>query len=119
MRHRDDESPSPSCRALSVLAACLVLELLAANATALDKITVPVADLTSVEADFEAGRIEIVVSRTRYVWIDRNRDPEKKRRALEETLGKPVLTSNQVTLWALLRARGYASALPGLGRLLL
>ena len=38
---------------------------------------------------------------------------------LEETLGKPVLTSNQVTLWALLRACGYQAGLPGLGRLLL
>jgi maleate cis-trans isomerase len=37
---------------------------------------------------------------------------------LEEALNKPVLTSNQVTLWALLRACGYVSKLPGLGRLL-
>jgi maleate cis-trans isomerase len=37
---------------------------------------------------------------------------------LEETLGKPVLTSNQVTLWALLRACGHASPLAGAGRLL-
>ncbi|MDP6709665.1 MAG: hypothetical protein QF893_25275 [Alphaproteobacteria bacterium] len=38
--------------------------------------------------------------------------------ALEETLEKPVLTSNQVTLWALLRACGHAAPLAGAGRLL-
>lgn len=37
---------------------------------------------------------------------------------LEEMLGKPVLTSNQVTLWALLRACGHTSGVPGFGRLL-
>ncbi len=37
---------------------------------------------------------------------------------LEETLGKPVLTSNQVTLWALLRACGHRSPVAGAGRLL-
>ena len=37
---------------------------------------------------------------------------------LESALGKPVLTSNQVTLWGILRALGYRSTLPGLGRLL-
>lgn len=38
--------------------------------------------------------------------------------ALERALGKPVLTSNQVTLWALLRAAGWTGALEGYGRLL-
>lgn len=38
--------------------------------------------------------------------------------ALEETLGKPVMTSNQVTLWALLQTCGHGACLPGLGRLL-
>ena len=37
---------------------------------------------------------------------------------LEKDLGKPVLTSNQVTLWALLRICGHDLGLPGLGRLL-
>jgi len=37
---------------------------------------------------------------------------------LEAELGKPVLTSNQVTLWALLRACGWSGTLPGHGRLL-
>ena len=37
---------------------------------------------------------------------------------LEEALGKPVLTSNQVTLWAILRALGRPARVPGLGRLL-
>lgn len=35
--------------------------------------------------------------------------------ALETALGKPVLTSNQVTLWAVLRACGYARPVPRLG----
>lgn len=38
--------------------------------------------------------------------------------ALERALRKPVLTSNQVTLWALLRAAGWAGTLDGCGRLL-
>jgi maleate isomerase len=37
---------------------------------------------------------------------------------LERVLGKPVLTSNQVTLWAVLRALKKGSRIPGLGRLL-
>lgn len=37
---------------------------------------------------------------------------------LEAELGKPVLTSNQVTLWAILRALGEPTRYPGLGRLL-
>ena len=38
--------------------------------------------------------------------------------ALEAERGKPVLTSNQVTLWALLRACRWSGAIPGYGRLL-
>ena len=38
--------------------------------------------------------------------------------ALEARLSKPVLTSNQVTLWALLRALGRKSDIAGFGRLL-
>ncbi len=37
---------------------------------------------------------------------------------LEATLRKPVLTSNQVTLWAVLRTLGISTAVPGFGRLL-
>jgi maleate isomerase len=37
---------------------------------------------------------------------------------LEATLGKPVVTTNQVTLWAALRMIGHAAAVPGWGRLL-
>jgi maleate cis-trans isomerase len=37
---------------------------------------------------------------------------------LEGALRKPVLTSNQVTLWALLRAAGWRGTVPGSGRLL-
>jgi maleate isomerase len=37
---------------------------------------------------------------------------------LERELGKPVLTSNQVTLWGILRALGRPALVPGLGRLL-
>jgi maleate isomerase len=37
---------------------------------------------------------------------------------LERALGKPVLTSNQVTLWAILRALGTPPSIPGFGRLL-
>jgi maleate cis-trans isomerase len=37
---------------------------------------------------------------------------------LEAELGKPVLSSNQVTLWAILHALGQPTRLPGLGRLL-
>lgn len=37
---------------------------------------------------------------------------------LESRLGKPVLTSNQVTLWAILRALNLATRVPGFGRLL-
>ncbi len=73
---------------MAVLAAGLGLFLIAASGAGVSKLIVPVADLGSVEADFETGRIEIVVSGTRYVWIDRNRDPEAKRRALEEKLAK-------------------------------
>jgi maleate cis-trans isomerase len=36
---------------------------------------------------------------------------------LERELGKPVLTSNQVTLWGILRALGRPALVPGLGRL--
>jgi maleate cis-trans isomerase len=38
--------------------------------------------------------------------------------ALETRLAKPVLTSNQVTLWALLRALGREGGITGFGRLL-
>jgi maleate cis-trans isomerase len=38
---------------------------------------------------------------------------------LERTLGKPVLTSNQVTLWAILRALGIPPRVRGFGMLLL
>ncbi len=38
--------------------------------------------------------------------------------ALEDELGKPVLTSNQVTLWGVLRALGMSTSVPGFGRLL-
>ncbi|HLX29100.1 MAG TPA: aspartate/glutamate racemase family protein [Casimicrobiaceae bacterium] len=38
--------------------------------------------------------------------------------ALERHLSKPVLTSNQVTLWALLRALGRSAPIAGFGRLL-
>lgn len=38
--------------------------------------------------------------------------------ALERELGKLVLTSNQVTLWAILRALGRAQLIAGFGRLL-
>lgn len=37
---------------------------------------------------------------------------------LEAELGKPVLTSNQVTLWGVLRALGLRARLPGYGTLL-
>jgi len=37
---------------------------------------------------------------------------------LEQKLGKPVLTSNATTLWALLRAVGYEKAVSGCGALL-
>ena len=36
---------------------------------------------------------------------------------LEEELGKPVVTSNQATLWAALRAGGVKDAVPYGGRL--
>jgi maleate isomerase len=38
--------------------------------------------------------------------------------SLEAALGKPVLTSNQVTLWGILRALNIAPSLSGFGRLL-
>jgi maleate isomerase len=38
--------------------------------------------------------------------------------ALEQDLGKPVFSSNQVTLWALLRMAGVKSPVSGYGRLL-
>jgi maleate cis-trans isomerase len=37
---------------------------------------------------------------------------------LEATLGKPVVTTNQVTLWAALRLLGQTTPVPGWGRLL-
>jgi maleate isomerase len=37
---------------------------------------------------------------------------------LEATLGKPVVTTNQVTLWGALRTIGHTAALPGWGKLL-
>ena len=37
---------------------------------------------------------------------------------LEQELSKPVLTSNQVTLWAILEALGRRDTVPGYGRLL-
>jgi maleate isomerase len=37
---------------------------------------------------------------------------------LEATLGKPVVTTNQVTLWGALRTIGWAVPVPGWGRLL-
>jgi maleate isomerase len=38
---------------------------------------------------------------------------------LEERLGRPVITSNQATLWYCLRACGLPDVVPGLGRLFL
>ena len=38
--------------------------------------------------------------------------------ALEQACGCPVLTSNQVILWAALRAAGVSDQLPGMGRLM-
>ena len=37
--------------------------------------------------------------------------------ALEQRLGKPVITSNQATLWYCLRACGLPDVIPGLGKL--
>ena len=37
---------------------------------------------------------------------------------LEATLGKPVVTTNQVTLWAALRLIGHTAPVPGWGKLL-
>lgn len=37
---------------------------------------------------------------------------------LEAAIGKPVVTTNQVSLWAVLRLAGVTAALPGWGRLL-
>ena len=37
---------------------------------------------------------------------------------LESTLGKPVVTTNQVTLWGALRTLGHTEAVPGWGKLL-
>lgn len=37
---------------------------------------------------------------------------------LEKALGKPVITSNQATFWAALRAAGSSLSVPGAGRLL-
>ena len=37
---------------------------------------------------------------------------------LEEALGKPVITSNQATLWRALRESGISDSIPGFGRLL-
>jgi maleate cis-trans isomerase len=36
---------------------------------------------------------------------------------LESAIGKPVLTTNQVSLWAVLRLAGHNAPVPGLGRL--
>lgn len=36
----------------------------------------------------------------------------------ERQFGKPVITTNQATLWGVMRAMGVAAPLPGLGRLL-
>lgn len=38
---------------------------------------------------------------------------------LEDTLGKPVITSNQATVWAALRAAGIEDRIEGFGRLLM
>lgn len=38
--------------------------------------------------------------------------------ALEQALGKPVITSTQATLWHALRLAGIADPIPGQGRLL-
>ena len=37
---------------------------------------------------------------------------------LEQTLGKPVITSNTAMLWHVLRKGGIADAVPGFGKLL-
>jgi maleate cis-trans isomerase len=37
---------------------------------------------------------------------------------LEQALGKPVVSSNQATLWAALRRAGISDAIPDAGRLL-
>ncbi len=37
---------------------------------------------------------------------------------LEDALGKPVITSNQATLWRALRESGINDSIPGFGRLL-
>ena len=36
----------------------------------------------------------------------------------ERRFGKPVITTNQAALWAMLRVMGVSAPLPGLGRLL-
>ena len=38
--------------------------------------------------------------------------------ALEQALGKPVITSTQATLWHALRLAGIKDGVPGFGRLL-
>jgi maleate isomerase len=38
--------------------------------------------------------------------------------ALEQAIGKPVITSTQATLWHALRLAGIRDSLPGYGRLL-
>ena len=38
--------------------------------------------------------------------------------ALEQAIGKPVITSTQATLWHVLRLAGINDAIPGYGRLL-
>ena len=37
---------------------------------------------------------------------------------LEATFGKPVVTTNQVTLWGALRTIGHTAPVPGWGKLL-
>jgi maleate cis-trans isomerase len=36
----------------------------------------------------------------------------------EREFSKPVITTNQAALWAMMRIMGFADKLPGLGRLL-
>jgi maleate cis-trans isomerase len=38
--------------------------------------------------------------------------------ALEAAIGKPVLTTNQISFWSLLRLIGHTAPVPGCGRLM-
>src|SRR5256885_1234217 len=88
----------------------------------LAELKAPIADAAAALGDVKPG---VVVFHCTASSMEAGLDGEKAVietiaaiEAAEQKLGKPVVTSNQATLWACLRRLGLTPSLRGLGRLL-